>query len=60
MTNTSKPPPSSFIPYSDGDLDPPDLHELYENSFQTDGTTVFEEPIMDHLIHPELNLPKGE
>ena len=42
MTNTSKPPPSAFIPYSDGDLDPPALHELDEDSIQTDRTTVFE------------------
>ena len=26
MTKTSKPPPSFFVPYSDGDLDSPALH----------------------------------
>ena len=44
----------------DGGLDPPAIHEVYENSFQTYGTALFEQPIIDHLIHAELNLPKGE
>ena len=60
MTNTSKPPPSDFIPYSDGDLYPPPLHEVDEDPVQTDGTSVFEEPITYHRVHAELNLPQGE
>ena len=60
MTKPSKPPPSAFIPYSDGDLDPHDLHELYEDTVHPDGTAVFEQPITDHCIHVELNLPQGE
>ena len=30
MTKPSKPPPSAFIHYSNGELYPPDLHELDE------------------------------
>ena len=59
MTRPNKPPPSAFIHYSDGDLDPPDLHEVYEYTFQTDGTAVFEQPITDHWIYAELSLPQG-
>ena len=31
MTRPNKPPPSNFIPYYDGELDPPDLNEVYED-----------------------------
>ena len=48
MTKPSKPPPSAFIPYSDGDLYRPTLHEVDEYPAQPDGTAVFEQPIMDH------------
>ena len=34
MTKPSKPPPSDFIPYSDGDLYLPDLHKVDEYSVQ--------------------------
>ena len=60
MTKPSKLPPSTFIPYSDGDLYPPALHEVDADTVQIDGTTVFEQPITDHWIHAELNLPQGE
>ena len=59
-TKPSKPPQSDFIPYSDGHLDPHALHELYEDTVHPDGTAVFEQPITDHCIHVELNLPQGE
>ena len=60
MTNPSKPPPSAFICYYDGDLDPLSLHEVDEDPVQTDGTAVFEQPITDHWIHAEPNLLQGE
>ena len=60
MTNPSKPPPYAFIPYSDGDLYPPSLHEVDEYPVNSDGTAVFEQPITDHCIHAELKLPQGE
>ena len=60
MKNPSKPPPSALIPYYDGDLDPPALHEVDEDPVQPDGTAVFEQPITDNWIHSELNLPQGE
>ena len=59
MTKPSKPPPSAFVPYFDGDLDLPDPHEVDEGPFQPYGTAVFEQPITDHWIHAELNLPQG-
>ena len=60
MTRPTKPPPSSFIPYSDGHLDPPPLHEVYEDPLQTKGIAVFEHPLMDPWIHAKLNLPQGQ
>ena len=42
MKSPSKLPPSALIPYSDGDLDPPALREVYEDQVQTDCTAVFE------------------
>ena len=60
MINPIKLPPSAFIHYSDGDLYPPNLHELDEYTVHPDGTAVFEQPMPDHLIHAEINLPQGE
>ena len=60
ITNLSKPPPYYFIPYSDGDLDPPSLYEVDENPVHLDGIAVFEQTITDYWIHAELNLPQGE
>ena len=60
MKNTSKPPPYVFFPYSDCDLDPPALHEVYSDPVQPDGTAVFEHPITDHWIYAEPNLPQGD
>ena len=60
MTRPNKPPPSAFIPYSDGDLDPSSLHEVYEYPFHPDGIAVFEHPITDHWIYAELKLPQWE
>ena len=59
MPNPSKAPPSAFIPYSDGDLYPPHLHEVDEYPVHTDGTAVFEQLITDNWVHAELNLPHG-
>ena len=59
MKRPNKPPPSAFIPFFDGDLDPPALHEVDEGPVQPNGTAVFEHPIMYHWIHDELNLPEG-
>ena len=60
MINPSKPPPFYFIPYSDGDLDPPYLHELYEYKVQPNDTAVLEQPITYHWIHIEVNFPQGD
>ena len=60
MTKSSKPSPSTFILYSIGDLDSLTLHEVDEYPVHPDGTNVFEQPITDHWIHVELNLPQGE
>ena len=60
MTKPNKPSPYSFIPYYDGDLDPPALHEVDEDPDQTNGTVVFEHPITNQCIHTELNLHRGE
>jgi hypothetical protein len=60
MSTPPKPPPSDFIPYADGELDPPPIHEVDEDPVNGDGTAVFEKPITDHLINAELRLPQGE
>jgi hypothetical protein len=60
LSSPSKPPPSDYVPYADGELDPPPLHELDEDPVDNDGTAVFEKPITDHLINAELSLPQGE
>ena len=57
MKKRSKPPPSAFILYYNGDLDPPALHEVDEDTVQPDGTAVFEKLTTDHWIRAELNLP---
>ena len=51
MSNISKPSPSIFISYSNGDLYLPALHEVDEDPVQTDGTAVFDQPIRDYWIH---------
>lgn len=60
MTKPTKPLPKDYIPYADGNLDPPALHEVDEDPVQPNGTAVFEKPITDHWINAELNLPQGE
>ena len=55
-----KTPPSDYVPYADGELDPAPIHDLDEDPVEKDGTAVFEKPITDHLIHAELCLPQGE
>ena len=57
MANISKPPQSTFVSYSNGDLYPPALHEVDEDPLHTDGNSVFEQPITDYCIHDEINLP---
>ena len=51
MTQVEKPPPSDYVPYADGELDPAPIHDLDEDPVENDGTAVFEKPITDHLIH---------
>ena len=51
MTNPSKPPPSAFIPYADGDLDLPALNKVDEYPVHTDD--VFEHP--SQIIESMLN-----
>ena len=60
MKIPNEPLPSAFIYYFDSDLYPPAINEVDEYPVQTDGTTVFEHPIIDHWIHTEPNLPQGE
>ena len=60
MKRPKKPPPSAFIPYFDGDLDLPTLHEVDEDTVQPNGTSVFEHPITNQWIYADLNLPQGE
>jgi len=60
MSKPPKPLPTEYIPYSEGNLDPPPLHEVDEDPVQSDGTAVFEKPITDHWINAELSLPQGE
>jgi hypothetical protein len=49
-----------FVPYSDGDLDPISLEDIEEDPIDEVGTSQFEKPVTDHLIHAEVVLPKGE
>ena len=59
VTKPSKPMPPDFIPYSDGNLDPP-VDDYEEDHVDEDGISQFEAPVTDYLIHAEVNLPKGE
>ena len=60
VTKPSKPIPTDFVPYSDGNLDPITVDDIIEDPIDSDGTSVFEKPVSDHLIHAELSLPQGE
>ena len=60
MTKSSKPQPSYFFPYSDGDLYTPAIHEVYKYPVHPYGTAAFGKPITDNWIHAELNLPQEE
>jgi hypothetical protein len=60
VTKPSKPASPDFVPYSDGDLDPISLEDIEEDPIDEDGTSQFEKPVTDHLIHAEVVLPKGE
>ena len=60
MTTPTKPPASDYVPYANGELDPPPIHEVYEDPVNSDGKAVFEKPITDHWINMELRLPQGE
>jgi len=60
LSSPTKPPASDYVPYADGELDPPPIHELDEDPVDNFGTAVFEKPIMDHLvIDAELKYLKG-
>jgi hypothetical protein len=57
----TKPPPDGFVTYADDELpDPMTVDDIEEDPVDSDGMSVFEKPITDHLIHAELNLPQGE
>ena len=62
--NASEKPPSTankdYVPYSDGNLDPPNLEDIEEDPVDNDGLSMFEKPVTDHLIHAEVVMPKGE
>lgn len=60
ITVPEKPPPSDYVPYSDGNLDPPLLHSVDEDPIHLNGSAVFEQPITDHWINSELMLPQGD
>ena len=60
MTKPRRPLPSKYIPYSDGNLDQPILHNIDEDPVQNDELAMFEKPITDNLISAELNLPQVE
>ena len=42
MTTPTKPPASDYVPYADGELDPPPIHEVDEDPVHSDGKAVFE------------------
>ncbi|MCP4459790.1 MAG: hypothetical protein GY816_17465, partial [Cytophagales bacterium] len=56
----NQPPPYEYIPYADGELDPPIADELDEDPIDEEGKAIFEKPITDQLIHAEVRLPQGE
>ena len=60
ITKPSKPIPTKFFPYSDGDLDPITVDDIIEDPIYSDGTIVFEKSVSDHLILAELTLPQGK
>ena len=36
------------------------IHQVEEDPLSADGTTAFEKPVTDYLLHAELTLPQGE
>ena len=52
-------PPKDYIPYADGDLDPP-IEIIDEDPLDENGSPQFEMPMTDLLIHAEVHLPQGE
>ena len=60
VAKTNNPLPSDFVPYSDGELDPIIVDDTIEDPLDFDGTSVFEKPVSDHLIHAELTLPQDK
>ena len=61
-TSMTKPPkpPDNVEPYSDGNLDPISIDDVNEDPIDNSGRSVFEKPVLDHLIHAEVTLPQGE
>ena len=57
MTKPPKPPPD-YVPYEDGELDPIPLEDFDEDPIDSNGISTFEKPVIDHLIHAEVMLPK--
>ena len=51
-------PAQDFVPYSDGELDPPLI--LDEDPVTPKGGSMFEKPLTDMVINAELSLPQGE
>ena len=51
-------PVQDFVPYSDGELDPPLI--LDEDPVTPTGKAMFEKPLTDMIINAELSLPQGE
>ena len=61
-TSMTKPPkpPDNVEPYSDGNVDPISIDDFNEDPIDNSGRSVFEKPVLDHLIHAEVTLPQGE
>ena len=46
MIKPSKPLPTAYVPYSDGNLDAPPLHMIKDDSALPYGTSAFEKPLL--------------
>ena len=51
MINPSKPLPSVYVTYSNGNLDAPPLHTIDNDPALTDGTAAFEKPLTYQWIN---------
>ena len=52
--------PDDIEPYADDETPQMNLDDVENDPVDSNGQAVFEKPVLDHFIHAEVSLPKGE